>query len=234
MLAFDIETTGLSALNGHKITIICTEDFRTREKKAYEFAREEDDPSKFLDIRDAVVDAFEKAESLCAFNGHRFDLPFMAVALDICPSVIRKWKAKTTDILEHCRSQYQHTFSLNMLCEHNQIPVKISSGLAAIEMAANKEFDRLREYCEYDVTILNNLYEKRFVLNPRNNAIMDLAKWTKAYVYPEAEGESMQENLSLQLDAKNALDQARSVRFRDEEERPNKRVRQALPDLLEG
>ena len=234
MLAFDIETTGLSAIQGHKITVICTEDYNTREKKAYEFARGGDDPVKFQELREAVLRDFEDARSLCAFNGHRFDLPFMAAALDIPVAQIQAWKAKTTDILESCRKQYNHTFSLNLLCQHNQIPMKTSSGLEAITMAANGEFDRLREYCEYDVTILNNLYAKRFVLNPRNNAVMDLSKWTLPYVYPAAVDETPIEQAAKQLDAKNALDASRMVRDTSVQDRPVKRVRLELPDLLEG
>ena len=46
MLSFDIETTGLSAISGSKITVICTEDFHTRTKKAYEFARHAGDEQK--------------------------------------------------------------------------------------------------------------------------------------------------------------------------------------------
>ena len=186
MLSFDIETEGLHARQGHKITVICTECFHTREKRAYEFAKHAHDADKLAQLREDVITAFDAAPSLCAFNGIKFDLPFMAIALKLPYDTVKRWKSKTSDILESCREVYMHTFSLNLLCEKNEIPIKISTGLAAIKMAADGEYDNLREYCEADVTILNNLYAKRYILNPRNNAVMDLAKWTFDGMYPFA------------------------------------------------
>ena len=186
MLSFDIETTGLHARQGDKITVICTECFHTREKRAYEFAKHTHDADKLEQLRNDVIQAFDKAPSLCAFNGIKFDLPFMAIALKLPYDTVKAWKAKTSDILESSIEVYMHTFSLNLLCEKNEIPVKISTGLAAIKMAADGEYDNLREYCEADVTILNNLYAKRWIVNPRNNAVMDLAKWTFDGMYPNA------------------------------------------------
>ena len=61
MLSFDIETTGLSAINGSKITVICTEDFHTRTKKAYEFARHAGDEQKLKELREEVLRDFEAA-----------------------------------------------------------------------------------------------------------------------------------------------------------------------------
>tara|TARA_B100001758_G_scaffold247962_1_gene269301 strand:+ start:32924 stop:33649 length:726 start_codon:yes stop_codon:yes gene_type:complete len=240
MLAFDIETTGLSALDGHVITVICTEDFGTRAKKAYEFARFQDDPVVFHELRDCILEDFEKAPTLCAFNGHRFDLPFMAVALDIPVETVMRWKAKMSDIFEVCKKKWQHTFSLNLLCEANKIPVKISSGLHAVQMAADGKFDALREYCEYDVSILNMLYEKRFILNPRNNAMMDLAEITGItldYVYPEASQQTSKEKCLLAQDAYNKLRAPSPLSDGDMEAQvlytPVKRQRMELVDLLE-
>ena len=53
MLAFDIETLGLKA-GRDDITIVCTEDYFTGEKKAYEFARLKSEGD---------IDGFEKAKS---------------------------------------------------------------------------------------------------------------------------------------------------------------------------
>lgn len=237
MLAFDIETTGLSALDGHRITVICTEDFATRTKKAYEFARWQDQPEKLAGLREDILRDFEDAPSLCAFNGHRFDLPFMAVALDIPVETVMRWKAKMTDIFELCKQKYHHTFSLNALCEINKIPVKISSGLQAIKMAADGNFDELREYCEYDVTILNNLYAKRWILNPRNHAVMDLALWTLPYVYPEACDQTPAEKMILANEAWNKLKAPSGSPTSlggAVTASPVKRQRLELPDMLEG
>lgn len=246
MLAFDIETTGLSALDGHHITVICTEDFHSRARKAYEFARVRDDPEKWQALREDVLRDFEDAPALAAFNGHRFDLPFMAVALDIPVSTVIRWKHKMVDIFESCKTKYNHTFSLNLLCEKNKIPVKISSGLAAIKMAADGEFDSLREYCEYDVEIINQLHAQRFVLNPRNDEMMDLADLSPEYVYPEVVSQTSTEKMALAVEAWTAL-KTRSTAERvadplptedhgdvPDETNPVKRQRLELPDMLEG
>lgn len=240
MLSFDIETTGLSAHLGHSITVICTEDYATGNKTAYEFARYSSDQDKQVELRDAVIAAFNAAESLCAFNGFRFDLPFMATALDISSDIVDQWKAKMTDIFEFCKTKYNHTFSLNALCEINCIPIKISTGLAAVKMARDGQFDELREYCSYDVEILNSLYRQRWVLNPRNHAILDLAEWTKPYVYPGAVDETVQQKMKLVVDAKTRLDQLRlrkkpetSQAIADSEQPPPKRCRMDLDSMLE-
>ena len=241
MLSFDIETTGLSAINGCKITVICTEDFHTRTKKAYEFARHAGDEQKLKELREEVLRDFEAAESLCAFNGAKFDLPFMAVALDISYEQVRRWHDKLTDIFQFCKDKYLHTFSLNKLCEANMIPVKISSGLAAIKMAADGNFAELLEYCQYDVSILNILYQKRHIMNPRNNAMMDLALWTKPYVYPHAAEETPLQKAKMALDAENALMAARRVGKNcttdsldtDTQPAPAKRARLELHEMLE-
>ena len=71
MLAFDIETTGLDR-ERCQVTVVCTEDFRTGERRAYEFGRvaAEGDCGLQRDrLAAALVEAFDGAESLCAFNG---------------------------------------------------------------------------------------------------------------------------------------------------------------------
>ena len=77
------------------------------------------------------------AESLCAFNGVRFDIPFLHAALKLSETTAA-WLLKTTDMLEAARLGLfgpAHTFGLNLLCQHNQVPVKSGSGLQAIKFA---------------------------------------------------------------------------------------------------
>ena len=74
MLAFDIETKGLDA-GKHDVTVVCTQNFYTNERKAYEFAKvKANDPHSLYDLREELIADFDKAESLCAFNGVRFDI----------------------------------------------------------------------------------------------------------------------------------------------------------------
>ena len=82
---------------------------------------------------------------MCAFNGVRFDLPFMQVAFKPPPAKVLAWILKISDILHQSRFLHNCTFSLNMLCEANDVQVKSSSGLEAIYMAQHKEWQRLRD-----------------------------------------------------------------------------------------
>ena len=130
MLAFDIETTGLDP-DHSLVTVVCTEDFETGERRAYEFARVRAcEPQNEALLRDDLVRAFDEADSLCAFTGVRFDIPFLHSALGLSLETIAEWLLKmmmTTDILEAARPGLfgpAHTFGLNLLCQHNQVAVK--------------------------------------------------------------------------------------------------------------
>jgi hypothetical protein len=185
MLAFDIETLGLNP-QIHDVTCVCAEDFHTGRKYVFEYARvKKESPGDREGLTAALVKLFDDASSLCAFNGIRFDLPFMEKALGIPADTVTKWKKKTSDILEKCREVYKHTFKLDLLCECNDIQTKSASGLQAIEWAREERWEELKEYCAMDVHILCDLYRKRVLVNPRNQKNMDLKEWTNQDVYKE-------------------------------------------------
>ncbi len=89
ILCFDIETTGLDATRD-EVTMICTQDVQTGERKSYNFGvlSHNDEPSAALVAE--VTEHFEQADCLYAFNGIRFDLPFMQQALHIHEDVITR------------------------------------------------------------------------------------------------------------------------------------------------
>ena len=183
MLAFDIETTGLDP-KLCQVTCVCTQDYHTNATKVYEFARtQHENPEDFQDLVTELGRCLDSAESLCAFNGVRFDIPFLQVALGYAPDRAAAWTMKTSDILEQCRLLRGCTFSLNLLCEANGVQVKSSSGLEAVHMAKRCEWRRLREYCACDVQILCDLYRKRHIVNPRTREIMDLALMAHPALY---------------------------------------------------
>jgi len=127
MLTFDIETTGLDPAIS-VVTVVCTKDFRTGERRAYEFGRvRAGEPQSEALLRDELIQSFDAAESLCAFNSVRFDIPFLHAALKLSETTTAAWLLKTTDIFEAARLGLfgpAHTFGLNLLCQHNQVPVK--------------------------------------------------------------------------------------------------------------
>jgi uncharacterized protein YprB with RNaseH-like and TPR domain len=103
MLMFDIETTGLDPAKD-LVTIVCTQDLKTGERVAYEFARvRATEPENEQLLQKDLVNAFDSASSLCAFNGIRFDIPFLYTALNLKQQTCAGWLLKTSDILEAAR-----------------------------------------------------------------------------------------------------------------------------------
>lgn len=188
MLAFDIETTGLDPRTS-VVTVVCTEDFHTGERRAYEFGRVRAcEPENEGLLREELIEAFDEAESLCAFNGVRFDIPFLHAALKLTPEKTAAWLFKTTDILEAARLGVfgpSHTFGLNLLCQHNKVQVKSGSGLQAIKFAQENRWDELLSYCADDVRILCDLYRRRLLNNPRFHGVIDLSKIAHGSTYAE-------------------------------------------------
>ena len=139
------------------------------------------DPHSLYDLRQELIADFDKAESLCAFNGVRFDIPFLHKALNLPDATVVSWLIKTTDILEVCRLNVygpRHTFGLNLLCEVNGVNVKSSTGLQAIIMANEERWADLKEYYEDDVQILCDLYKRKTLQNPRSWDLIDLTRIT--------------------------------------------------------
>ena len=183
MLAWDIETFGLDP-RSCKISVICTECVFTGEKKAFEFGKYDAEKGGICPLMLAeFIETMDAAQSLSAFNGVRFDLPFVEVALGIPEEKIRAWALKTTDILEWSRLVNNHTFKLDLLCEVNDMPMKSGTGLYAITLAKDCRWQELNSYCADDVSILCNLHRKRVLKNPRTGERMDLAEFSHPLLY---------------------------------------------------
>lgn len=208
MIAFDIETTGLKPEKGDRCTIVCAEDWLTREKYTFEFERSRQDPQQHDSLLSQMCELFDQADSLSAFNGIKFDIPFLQKCFNLHPGQTNAWILKTVDIYDRCKRLQQPTFSLNMLCEVNGVPMKISSGTEAIGMAERGEWQELREYCAMDVSILNNLADRRILIHPRTHAIIDLAAWSPEYMYPDAANETPEMLNKLHVNAKTFLMQS--------------------------
>jgi len=187
MLVFDIETMGLDARR-HAVTVVSTEDFASGLRVNYEFARvRAESPHQIPALLEEMVQAFEEATSLCAFNGVRFDIPFLATAFSLDSGTVTRWVLKTSDILESSRLLHGSTFSLDLLCETNALPTKISNGRQAIVMASEQRWKDLREYCADDVAILCRLYAMRTLTHPRSRKHIDLQEWAHKDCYKTPE-----------------------------------------------
>jgi hypothetical protein len=141
VLAFDIETTGLDA-ESCEVTCACAYDPDRGVERSFVFSQG-GDPGEFMGLLD-------DAPLLCAFNGVRFDLPFLARRWGVTDEKVGVWVRKMIDPFEGCKLALGQTFSLNRLLEENGLPVKTSSGLEAVKMAKEGRWAELAEYCMHD------------------------------------------------------------------------------------
>jgi DNA polymerase elongation subunit (family B) len=152
MLAFDIETTGLS--DHDKITAASVYDPKKNIHETFLF-HENKDPSKFL----AYLD---EADVLCAFNGARFDIPFIQKQWNLPTIQVQGWILKLVDIYDMCFHVFKRGFSLNQLLLANNIDCKTGTGKEAIDLALNQKWKELADYCMQDTiktyTVTNMTY----------------------------------------------------------------------------
>ena len=146
VLAFDIETTGLDP-EVCEVTCACAYDGRGVER-GFVFPR--DDPEGFLALLD-------EAPRLCAFNGVRFDLPFLAKRWGVPDERVGGWVRKLFDPFEACRLGLGRTFSLDRLLHANGLQGKTGSGLQAVEMARDGRWDELEMYCMHDTIMTHSV-----------------------------------------------------------------------------
>ena len=171
MLVFDIETMGLDP-SSHEVTVICTEDFHTGEKKTYNFGiLGINEDAKRSALLETVVRDFDSATYLCAYNGIRFDLPFMQRALDVPSATVTAWVLKTVDLLEYLRLSGMPWSSLDAICLANGLATKTSSGMEAVLMAGRGNWPELEAYCAHDVLMLCSLYRRTSLVHPKNTNI---------------------------------------------------------------
>ena len=160
MLAFDLETPGLD-MEQNRITCACAYDAcgverafvfkpegsrRTDHPRDYGFGGGWGNPEEFMMLLDA-------APRLCAFNGVRFDVPFIAKQWRAPDERVGGWMRKLFDPFEASRTALQRTFPLERLLHSNGLQGKTGSGLAAIAMAREGRFDELADYCMHDTRV---------------------------------------------------------------------------------
>ena len=144
MLAFDLETTGLDPSTA-TVTCACAYDPSAGIDRVFYFSRPEgaDSPEAFFALLDA-------AARLCAFNGARFDLPFLQARYGLSDARVGGWMLKLYDLYEACRLGFDSGFSLNALLAANGMESKTGTGADAIVLAREGRWDELGEYCRQD------------------------------------------------------------------------------------
>jgi len=147
VLAFDIETTGLTEMDS--VTCVC----------AY-------DPDRGVDFRRCTPDGapceeflalMDEAPLLCAFNGVKFDVPFLAKRWGVSAQRAGAWVRKLVDPFESCRLALGTTFSLNKVLATNGLECKTGTGLEAVGLAMAGKWAALEDYCMNDTILTHQL-----------------------------------------------------------------------------
>lgn len=159
MLSFDIETEGLDPAV-HDITVAAVCDRELNKRRCY----------NFMTHGQEAVDLFlcdlDEAEKLCAFNGARFDIPFIVTRFNVPAERYVPWYLKLFDYFEVGKLLFDSHFSLNKLLQTNGFSPKTGSGLQAIRWAQEREFDQLEEYCQDDADLTYDISIASEVLLP--------------------------------------------------------------------
>lgn len=156
ILAFDIETTGLREADA--VTCVCAYDpdrgVRYRESTPTG-ARSE----RFLALLD-------EAPLICAFNGVRFDVPFLAKRWRIEAQRVESWVRKLVDPYEACKLALHRTFSLDRLLHANGLESKTGCGAEAVRMAREGRWRELEDYCMQDTVLTHQILKMSQVVIP--------------------------------------------------------------------
>lgn len=117
----------------------------------------------------ALLRDLDEADSLCSFNGVKFDIPFIAARLQVPAARYEPWILKLTDLFEVCRTALGSTSSLNKVLHANGFTPKTGSGLQAVEWARTKQWDLLESYCLDDARLTWQVSRLEHTLLPLYN-----------------------------------------------------------------
>ena len=149
MLAFDIETEGLDPLK-HAVTCACVFNGQGV-AETFLFKQEDAEEDRAQQAR--FIARLDAAPRLCAFNGVRFDIPFLVKAWQLPPEKAEAWVRKTVDVFEACKLGLGRTFGLDRLLSVNGLESKTGTGLHAVQLAKAKAWDELGAYCMQDTRL---------------------------------------------------------------------------------
>lgn len=147
MLTVDIETTGLEPTKS-QIVLACAYDGASGFRRCYHFMK---DPATRHSEGAALLHDLDHAESLCFFNGVRFDIPFIAHHLGVDVSRQGAWVAKTFDYFEICKLCFGSSCSLDRLLACNGFERKTADGKTVLQWVEEERWDDIEEYCMQDV-----------------------------------------------------------------------------------
>lgn len=173
MLSFDLETTGLDPRTD-LITCAAAYDPDASIQRVFFFAQDDgvgglspalQDAEEFMALLDA-------ADRLCAFNGARFDLPFIQHQLGASAGRVLRWRLKLHDVFVACKWGLGITFPLQALLELNGLPGKTGSGAEAVQLARDGRWQQLGDYCLNDTVLTHTVSAMGAILLPKTRGMV--------------------------------------------------------------
>lgn len=174
MLAFDLETEDLDPRTAG-ITCAAVCDPSIGLERVFYFHRDPGTKQYSTESREAgeeFMRLLDEAPRLCAFNGARFDLPFVHHQLGASEQRVAAWRLKLHDVHESCRLALGVTFGLDELLALNGMPGKTGSGADAIVMAREGMWERLGEYCLNDTRRTHAVSSLRGIRIPKTRGLL--------------------------------------------------------------
>jgi hypothetical protein len=172
VLYIDIETTGLS-LDTENITVIGVVHIeyitpRIKNVCGVELLRKcfnvciavEEGTTSEIQIKKDVLDEMERCDIMVAYNGIKFDTPFILKWLG-CEERKQEFDDKTLDFYNVNRIVLSRSISMQQMCVNNKIIAKkYANGKQAIIWAEERNWTELEYYCMQDVNVMISLTEK--------------------------------------------------------------------------
>jgi hypothetical protein len=171
MVAFDIETEGFNPFK-ERITAAAVHDGLGLCKV---FVFKGEDQAEDAVLKEEFLSILDAAPRLCAFNGVRFDIPYIINHWGLDPARAHGWVLKTLDVFEACKLGLQQTFKLSQLLAVNNMESKTGSGAEAVVLARNKEWDKLGAYCLQDTRLTYLVTAQMSVALPIHSSARQLA-----------------------------------------------------------
>ena len=174
MVAFDIETLGFDPKT-KRITAAAVYDGNGLSKI---FVFKGEDKEEDAALRDEFLAILDSAPRLCAFNGVRFDIPYIIKHWGLDPARAHDWVRKTVDVFEASKLGPQQTFKLSQLLSVNDMESKSGSGAEAVLLAEEGRWEELGAYCMQDTRLTYLVTAQMAVILPlhtpaRQRLVMD-------------------------------------------------------------
>ena len=158
-ITFDIETSGLNAWYGDKITCICAKDSNG---KTFTGSLKDKTEKELIEAFILWLEERTTKEEvmLISHSGKTFDIPFICTRASL-NSLSSPFSPLVLLMLRHFDLQdINYRVSLDNMAKLLKCEVKSGTGLQAIKLYEEKKWDELIKYCMQDVNVIEQVYKK--------------------------------------------------------------------------